>query len=254
MNQLASLGIRTGALAFITVLCAGCPNPNTYGTPRTTPKGKVQHTVAAEGFGLDYETPGTTDPTTGQKTAGTKGSLTVPNFPTYQLRVGVTDTVDIGARIANMSSLGADVKWNFIRGETFDMATVPGLQVFRLSTSSGSSDGSFTQFYANLPLVFGINLADALSIVPTAGITYSLSSAEALSDQDDAARTTDGLFVRAGLGFNFRISQKFAMHPEITLLKNVTDTDKNGDVLLYVFGLGFNFGSLPVYGAAEAGE
>lgn len=250
MNKIASFGSRMGALAAVAALCSGCPNPNTYGTPRTTPAGKVQHTVAAEGFGFSYEDPDVVDPNTGEPRSG---SVTVPNFPTYQLRVGVADTVDIGARIANLSSLGADVKWNFIRSETFDMATQPGFQVFRFSATSGSADGTFTQFYGHLPLIFGINLADTVTLVPTAGITYSFSSAEAITDSDDAAKSTDGLFLRGGLGINFRISQKFAMHPEVTFLKNVTNTEES-DVLLYIFGLGFNFGSLPKYGEPEAAE
>ena len=36
-----------------------------------------------------------------------------------------------------------------------------------------------------------------------------------------------------------------------TFLKNVAD-DTEVDTLLYVFGLGFNFGSLPVYGGGAA--
>src|SRR3954465_1617199 len=91
-----------GVLAVL----AGCPNPNVYGTPRTIPKGTSQHTVAAEGLGV-------------------VGVDKVPVLPTYQYRAGLRDDVDMGFRIANLTSLGFDVKWNFYR-EKVDLAVVPG--------------------------------------------------------------------------------------------------------------------------------
>ena len=240
MKNLAWLGIRLGLIVGAAAVCTGCPNPNTYGTPRTTPVGRVQHTVAAEGFGASFEQP------LGNGQTRSDGG-TLPNFPSYQLRIGVADTVDVGVKILNMTSVGADVKWNFIKGDTFDMAAVPGFQVFHFSTN----DVGFTQFYGNLPLLFGINVSDSVTIVPAAGVTYSLSSGSAdNNDGNSAAFSEGGLWLRGGLGFNFRVSPKFAMHPEITFLKNLPG-DGETDALLYIFGLGFNFGALPVYGSPE---
>lgn len=250
MQKLTAIGIRLGTIGVAAALCTGCPNPQIYGTPRTTPVGKVQHTVAAEGFGFNIKYPAIT------AADGTKqersDSATLPNLPTYQLRIGVADTVDVGVRIANMTSVGADVKWNFIKGDTFDMATVPGFQVFHIGSSGGGTTAGYTQFYANLPLVFGINVSDAVTIVPTAGVTYGLNSASVVSaDDTSAASSVDGIMLRGGLGFNFRISPKFSMQPEITILKFLNKTE-DASVLLYLFGLGFNFGALPEYGGKEA--
>ncbi len=244
MKNLAWCGIRLGVMVGAAAICTGCPNPNTYGTPRTTPVGRVQHTLAAEGFGATFEQK-VSDGMGGTRTRS--GGGTVPNLPSYQLRIGVADTVDIGVKVLNMSSLGADVKWNFIKGDTFDMAAVPGFQVFHASSDSVG----YTQFYGNLPLLFGINVSDSVTIVPSAGVTYSLGSGAADDNDDTSAAFSDGgLWVRGGLGFNFRISPKFAMHPEITFLKNMPG-DNEVDALLYIFGLGFNFGALPVYGSPE---
>jgi hypothetical protein len=250
MKKLVWFGFRVGALGALAALCTGCPNPNTYGTPRTTPAGRVQHTIAAEGIGLSFRNPDFTDPSTGQKREGLSGGFTVPNFPTYQVRVGVADTVDIGARLANMSSLGADVKWNFIKGDTFDMAVVPGFQAFHYATTLQGVSSDVTIFYGNLPLLFGINVSDNVTIVPSLGATYAFSSADARAGDEDEAISQGGIWLRGGIGFNFRISPKFAMHPEITFLKILPD-DGQADALLYVFGLGFNFGALPVYGSPE---
>jgi hypothetical protein len=54
--------------------------------------------------------------------------------------------------------------------------------------------------------------------------------------------------LRPGLGFNFRLSPRFALHPEITFLKPLEENSG----LIYNFGLGFNFGNLPVFGSSEA--
>lgn len=245
MNKVIGLGCRIAAFGAFAALCTGCPNPNTYGTPRTTPVGRVQHTVAAEGFSYRVKNP--------DSAGGRVASGTFPNLPTYQLRVGVADTVDIGARISNMSSFGADVKWNFLKSESFDMAAVPGFQVFHISGSTAGTTSGYTQFYGNLPVVLGINLSDAVTIVPTAGVTYGLNSVSVVSDDESAAASIDGLILRAGLGFNFRVSPKFAMQPELTMMQFLNADDK-ASVRLFIFGLGFNFGSLPVYGAPEAPE
>jgi len=228
------------ALGALAVLATGCPNPNTYGTPRTTPAGRVQHPVAAEGISYRLKDP----PQEGGETA----TGTFPTFPTYQLRVGVADRVDIGARIMNLTSVGADVKWNFLRSEAFDMAIVPGFQVFHISGTSAGTTSGYTQFYGNVPLVLGVNLGDAVTIVPTMGVTYGYNSATAVNDESSAAASIDGLILRGGLGFNFRISPKFAMQPELTMLQFLND-DNEGQVRLFIFGLGFNFGTLPTYGS-----
>jgi hypothetical protein len=230
MKKLAAYGIRLGAIGVAAALCTGCPNPQTYGTPRTTPVGKVQHSVAAEGI-------------------GTNDAGAIPTLPTYTLRVGVADTVDIGARIANLSSIGADVKWNFIKSDVFDMALDPGFQLVLLKgVNLIRGVEGVNAIYLNGPLMFGINVSDSVSIVPTlgGGVWYRIST----------AGTDSAIFMlRPGIGFDFRISERFALHPEITFLKtlNGSNEDLVGDgfgahSLLPFFGLGFNFGNLPKYG------
>jgi len=238
MQRLNEIGLRVAALGAVAALCTGCPNPNTYGTPRTVPVGKIQHSLAAEAFGYSAH----------DKQTNTSEGGTLPTFPTYTLRVGVSDTVDIGARIANLSSLGADVKWNFLKSEVFDMAIDPGVQAFYYS----AGDTSLGVVYLNAPLLFGINLGDSVSIVPTLGVSYGIASASVdTGDARDSATGSSGVMLRPGLGFDFRVSQKFAIHPEITFLKTLKDDDS---ALLYVFGIGFNFGNLPKYGADAAAK
>jgi hypothetical protein len=213
------------------LLLQGCPNPNVYQTPRTTPKGSVSHTVAAEGIGFSA-----TEEATGQSVSGF-----FPTLPSYSLRVGVADEVDIGFRLANMSSLGADAKWNFVRGQTLDVAVDPGVQWFRWSTTVDNETTSADIVYANLPVLVGINIAEPLSLVIVPGITYAYSSASTSGGGSDAATSADGVMARVGFGFNLRVSQRFAIQPEVTLLRQFNDDP----AALYIAGLGFNFGALP---------
>lgn len=237
--------LSCASLAGLSLLATGCPNPNTYGTPRTTPVGRVQHTIAAEGLAYRIQDP--------PQQGGERVSGGFPTFPTYQLRVGVADRVDIGARIMSFSSIGADVKWNFLKTDAFDMAIVPGFQVFHISGTTAGTSSGYTQFYGNAPLVLGINLAEEVSVVPTLGVTYGYNSATVVSDNKSAAASIDGLILRAGLGFNFRVVPRFALHPEVTMLQFMNGDDES-KVRLFIFGLGFNFGNLPVYGTSTEAE
>ncbi len=235
--------LRIALLVGVPGFLSGCPNPNVYGTPRTTPVGKVSHTVAAEAFGIAFDSE-TIDPNTGEVTKE-RVTATVPMPPTYQIRVGVADRVDVAGRISNMSSIGGDVKWNFYRTPAFDAAIAPGFQWFSVSTSAGDSSASTNVVYVNGPLLLGLNVSEEVSFVLTPGVTYSISDTVVDADDASSGATAHGIWGRAGFGINFRLTEGFAMQPEVTLMKNLSD-DEVGS-LLYVMGLGFNFGRLPSF-------
>jgi len=223
-------------------LLLGCPNPQTYGVPRTTPSGKIQHTVALEGFhAAANNSTVVANPSGGTTTRNQTESLTLPLLPTYQLRVGVADRVDIGARVTNLSALGGDVKWNFMKSESVDLAINPGLQ-FNYFSAGGSS---IFFFYGHLPLMVGFNFGESATLIGTGGLVFAYGSATA-ADGDRATTSTGSggtVGARFGLGMQFRVSKKFALHPEITAMKFF----ENNELLWITFGLGFNFGNLPAY-------
>jgi hypothetical protein len=235
-------GVRgLGVVAMASALL-GCPNPQTYGTPRTTPAGKIQHTVALEGFHVATTT---TVPATPATPAQERSdSVTLPTMPTYQLRVGLGDRVDIGARVANLSSLGADVKWNFVKSESVDVAIDPGVQAIYFGSSSGGSSASIFILHGHLPLLVGFNFGESTTLVLSGGLAASYVSGTATSnDTRDSATSAGGIAGRGGLGIQFRVTKKFALHPEVTAMKFFNDAAP----LWVVFGLGFNFGQLPSY-------
>ncbi|WP_438019145.1 hypothetical protein WMF18_08795 [Sorangium sp. So ce315] len=226
------------AVLLVGSLLCGCPNPNSYGTPRTVAPGKIAHSISLESYGYIGETLDVdVDPNTGATTSTPRTtSGFAPTFPSYQLRAGLTDMLDIGAHLHNLTSFGVDLKVNPVRG-IFDLAVDPGLQYFFLTTN----DASVHVVYLHAPVMLGVNPADWFSIVVTPGVTYALASGDVVGD-DEAASVGDGLLLRGGLGFQFRTSDSFAIHPEITMMKSV-----EGPGLVYNFGIGFNFGALPSY-------
>lgn len=244
-------GLGMGLWLASGLLLPGCPNPQTYGTPRTVAKGKVTHTVAVEGLYVGGEattTLTTVDPTTGDTTTEERTediSIGTPTLPTYQIRIGASDRVDVGIKVANLSSLGADVKLNPIRGK-FDLAVDPGLQWFGVTINESTSN----VFYLHLPVLLGLNLTPDFSVVATPGLLYSVAAGSVEggnTDGSDAVFQSDGLAARLGLGFDIRISPSFALHPEATAIRGLTGGFGDTQGTIVVFGLGFNLANIPDY-------
>lgn len=213
----------------------GCPNVNTYGTARTTPKGKVSHSVSAEGWGFNAELE-TTDSNTGTTTK-TDVNFFLPLPPSYHLRWGVDDSVDLGFHVNNASSLAFDGKFNLMKGRV-DLAIDPGVQWYNISVNEYSTN----LFYFHGPLLIDFNVSQELSFVLTPGVVYAYRTDSILADTDVLkAATIDGVFGRLGLGINIRASKGFAVHPEVTVLRSFGEEK----ALTYMAGIGFNFVNLP---------
>jgi hypothetical protein len=236
MHKISGRSGLLGVACALGLLATGCPNPNIYGTPRTVPKGKVAHIIAAEGIGYRL----TRRAAYVSESEPRDISTAIPVLPSYQLRVGIVDRLDFGFRAANFSSLGLDLKINFLRTPSFDMSIDPMVQWAGLVTDT-------THYH--LPLLLGINLSDSFSIVATPGIMYATSGLDKNRDLAEIEQLmgTTGLSARFGLGFNARVSPKFAIQPELTFLRALnppTDTEFE-NVTLFIFGVGFNIGNLP---------
>jgi hypothetical protein len=216
------------------LFCTACPNPNTYMTPRTVEPRKLSHSIAAEGMGVQTTT------STG------RASMSFPTFPSYAVRIGLAERWDIGIRVTNFSSLGADGKFNPVRTEYFDLAFDPGVQLFSYSAGAGSNADSLFIGHLHVPLLLGFNMGESVSLVlsPGASFGFAASTLDASEDVRDTAFTKTGFFGRLGAGLDFRLLDNFALHPELTFL----DDFRSDSTLIYVFGLGFNFGALPRYG------
>jgi hypothetical protein len=222
-------------------LC-GCPAPNSYATPRTVDPGHVAHSVALEGLGYQNTLQGDDPSTPDERETEFRTGGFIPTFPSYQVRIGVADRFDIGVHLHNLSSLGADFKYNPVKG-VFDLALDPGFQWFTFgsgSTGANGEDDTVHIFYFHVPLMMAVNPTDWFTVVLTPGFTYGLFVGEIFGDNADT--TIGGALFRGSLGFQFRVSDKFAIHPEMTILKSF---ETAGTIISA--GIGFNFGSIPGY-------
>jgi hypothetical protein len=242
-----TLGLAWGVCA-LGLLLTGCPSPNVYGTPRTIPKGKFGHTVAAEivGYHVDLRD----DYIEGEPEdyeVLDEADFRSPTMPSYILRPGLGERFDMGFRVSAMSSLGLDFKWNIVRSPVFDVAIDPMVQwAFLLD---------ITHFH--FPVLLGFNASESLSVVLTPGIIYGYSDLDEDIDADlSRVFATNGMSLRAGLGFNIRVSPKFALQPEITVIRGLEEPkDSNFDsIYMYVAGLGFNFGTLPDFSDVDGDD
>jgi hypothetical protein len=225
------------ALGVGLALLPGCPNPNTYATPRTIAPGKVAHSIAAESWAIAKN--------------AKSDSYAVPLVPTYAARIGLAERVDVGVRMANGWALGSDVKFLLAKGSV-DVALDPGFQFFGYpgsrnnssssSRSSSSNDGAVI-FYGHLPVLVGVNAADWLTIVGTAGATFGAMG----GFNDGGSDITDVMFQRGvmgrlGGGLDIRFDKRFAIHPELTMLRNFKQEQTT-----LMGGLGINWGALPTF-------
>jgi hypothetical protein len=211
----------------IATLASACADPNTYGTPRTTPTGEFHGSLAAVGVGTLND--------------GKSLDWTIQP-PTYTLRYGVAERTDLGFRFAGLSTLGVDAKQNFARGK-LDLAVDPMLQWFGGLTAELPAP----RFHTHLPLLVGLNLSRSVSIVATPGVAGAFGFGAVGSNTPTTARirrvAETGLFGRLGLGLDLRLSESVAIHPEVTAMQHIGDPS----VTLVYFGIGVAQGALPSY-------
>jgi hypothetical protein len=137
--------------------------------------------------------------------------------------------------------VAADVKIRLLKGQ-LDLAVDPGLQGFYFS----AGDASLGVLYLHVPLLVGLNLSKAVSLVASPGFAYAIATTtldDGNGNNTQQVAGTSGIMGRLGLGVNVRLSKKFSIQPELTFMKAFQNTD----ALMYVFGLGFNIGAQPDY-------
>lgn len=184
-------------VALFAMLAGGCvASPLGYATARTVAPQTVTHTVGFEG----------------------NDDAKVPFLPTYIVRVGVHERVDLGFRVAN----GIDVKANAIRTRYFDASFNPRVQVLPTRRDN-------LETYISLPVLLGLNPTAWLSLVGGAGPVF-------------VYRTEKRQFFEGVLALDFH-SRAFAMQPAIAFTRGYSGDDPTHMIL----GIGFTFGGVPVF-------
>jgi len=205
------------ALALALGAC-GCAAPNLYTTPRATPVGKFTSVVAPQ----LVRRPETRE----QAFSFLLGA-----------RLGLARQLDAGLR-TNLASVSADIKWNAVRSQHFDLALDGGVQLLPET------------LYVDLPLLFGFNLSEDISLLGSTGITLgngeqpSMSSRETFDDNLRNHPPAGRVLFRGGLGAQFRVAPRFAVVPEFTYLGPING-GRDGTSEFITVGLGFCFGVQP---------
>jgi hypothetical protein len=242
-----SAGQRTiGSAALGSVLSlqlCGCVvgGYNTYATPRTVPKGRIQSELAIQGVGFSGEV------------GKVSRRVMVPVVPNFGMRLGLARNVDSGVHFAltplsfeagTELELGWDLRARVLDGDTIEVAIDPRVgfataSSVRFVNAQGyfrDSNLSFSTFEA--PLVTGINLTDSVSLVLTTGVLYGLR------DRDEEpnsvmirGRWFEGFAPHVGLGVHDD-GGGFGLHPEASL---VFATRGGEERIIYTIGLGFEW-------------
>jgi hypothetical protein len=209
---------RSPKLCLLALLLPGCPNPQTYSPPRTLAKGESSHAIALEAYEL----------------RSGSDRLRLPG-PTYVYRHGLSDELDLGLRAVNMSSLGVDLKYNFLRSDV-DLAVNPGAQFAIVGLDNDRSPF----LMLDLPLLVGINAAPEVTIVLGGGGAFI--SGDALDEPETQALDEEALFARGTLGLDLRFTQRFAVHPSVTIFHGLS----SGESSVILAGCAFRIGG-PAY-------
>jgi hypothetical protein len=207
---------RANALYVATcATCAGCASPNLYTTPRAAPVGKFTSVLALQ----LVRRPELREQANSLLLAG---------------RVGLAPRLDGGVR-TNFASIAGDIKWNAIRTRYFDLALDGGVEIMPET------------FYVDMPVMLGINVSEAISILPNTGITLgegtqpSMSANQTYDDGLHDRPPAGRLLIRAGIGTQFRFSPTFAVEPEFTYV-GPADGGEHGTSEYFAAGIGFCFG------------
>jgi hypothetical protein len=211
---------------------AGCPVSSTWTTPRTIPEGTNLHTIGVDSFALvgrEGSAPSEGDEVLWYSGSGTHVAPMV--FPAYLFRIGLASRMDLGLKASTAGAIQADFKWQLVKTPAFDLALDPSIEL------------SFVD-YVSLPVLFGLNAGEGLTITlgPRATWLFVPLGAEDATDQIFAG----GLTVGGSLGFRIQLGPRLAVYPEMTWLHALKDQESGELVTL---GLGFSFGSgHPDYG------
>jgi hypothetical protein len=237
---IARASFHSTALLAAPLLLSACPSPTTYTVPRTLEPGDLQFLLAEEGYGYSGNVTTASSPGTN---SATRIATVTAQPPTFGIRYGVASGFEVGARVANLDSLAADLKVRLLRG-TFDLAVDPGLQVMDLTASPNDADQHVGILNLYAPLLAGLNVSDGLTLLTSLGVTYSAATAvpEGGSPAEVSGAQT-GPWARVGLGIDIHPSEKIAWHPEATCSIGLGAIQGVGCTV----GLGLLFGGQPSY-------
>ncbi|MEM9189598.1 MAG: hypothetical protein AAGF12_10515 [Myxococcota bacterium] len=207
--------LRSGALLVVLSLSFGCASLSTLQTPDTVPEGEVRVHFGAHAVGLNRD----------------ENGLLRPQVE-LAARYGATPWLDLGVKVFPAGGeLGA--KLQFLDGD-LDFSVAPAVAVF----GTGSDAGSAFSFLFHLPLLFGVDVTEAVQIA--FGLKFFLAALAGSEAEDNAL--PEGLYGGLFLGVPILI-ETFWLAPEVNLYVPLSN-DPFG-ALSFVMGVGIYYGGAP---------
>lgn len=188
----------------------GCYSANRYDVPDTMPQGNYRFTAALEAARVSRER---TDPRFGSATEKHEHLALVPNVVG---RYAVAEGFELGVTLGPTRST-AEAKVRLLDG----LALAPG----------GGLSGGIVLL--DVPLLARARLHERVSLVMAPGVAF----AKALGQPDDIQPA--GWLLRAGFGLRVRVTEAFAIMPEVTTMTSTGSPAVNWTTV----GLGFQLGS-----------
>jgi hypothetical protein len=234
----ASFIVKALALAG---LLSGCPAAQSFTTARTLPPGEIQHTVAVEWLGVDYQN--SECETMPESCFDPVGYPAIP-WPAYLVRYGANDFLELGGKLSTAGLITAEFKFQLLRSEYFDFALDPNVS-FTPGTAvvgirEGGIDAAFT--YLSLPILMSVNLGDfTATFAPRFSYLLLFSSSRSI---------VDGLFGGGGVSVEYRVSDVVSIVAGFDyqlLVLSAAAASAN----FFSAGLGISFGAQPDYSTPE---
>jgi len=188
----------------LVLACVSCTAQNVYTTPRTVGDDRSQWTAAPE---MVFTTLGRKPPCVRDDDFDAC-PIREKVFPAMQFshRVGIGERFEIGVFFPN--GVGADLKWHALHAGPFDLALMPRVSfAARTLRSREPPDDSlaFSGMFVQMPILASIEVGRVTFVV-------SPGPVELL---DFTGRITHG--ARVGFGIQWRVGERLAIHPEITM-------------------------------------
>lgn len=216
--------LGVAALAF-----TGCPSVSNLTSARTLDKGALEVTVAptfVSGSVLGLDSDGNT----------VAAGLTLPSME-GQLRYGLTDNVEMGAKLS-VGGFAGHLKLGLLRSETaedgFNLSFDPGVSFMGF----GAGGGLAGVVYVYLPVLAGYRFGGH-------EVTFGPRLVPTFAGVGGGGASNGGVSFLGGgsAAVSFRLGESFRITPEFSLLTPLQGAPQESTTVLAQFSLGFSFGT-----------
>ena len=167
---------------FLALSLCHCASVSTLQTGRVLDEGESSHAIGLGTYSSD------------DFLGGSKISLPLLE---YSYRRGMWEDIDVGVKLAIIGSLNLDMKYNFVNGEKFAMATGIGLGYLDFESTTGTTKSKATILDFVLPLYLSYDVGDMTTLYGAGKYILRTVSSD-LNVSSDGSMASTSLGVKVG--------------------------------------------------------